>query len=476
MTSWSRQDRLFESVYALQEVISWSLSQLGLILTDKFHQTEDGEEYLRMAMKIDPGNWAFACNLAHILNIGGKYEAAKIASEQAIKWNAGGSFEALYNYGVILTNLGLHEIARDTYKKAIEKANRPTQADYNISVSHLLLGDWEEGWKAYEARFEVFPKTKMVIDRFKGFIPVYKKGDDLKGKVIYVFNEQGVGDLINFVRYIPSLKKLGAAKVIVEVQKFAAPLLEGQLQIDQVVPREDGIWPPNPTGVDYVVSINSLPGIFNAGVKPIPAKPYLKAPKTPIPEVINEAKDKFKIGICWAGNPDHLNDWRRTCLAKYFLALKLPGVQLFSFQKNLSMLRVWKGTMVNLLDGYTGEGVVDLDPYLHNFADAACFINEMDLIITVDTSIAHIAGAIGKPVWVILDPLNDWRWQLKKETTHWYSTMRLFRQKTILDWVGVFDQLVSSLESYQKLHKDQKDNPPCNRKGLKKRSQGKHSP
>ena len=438
--------RTSEAIYALEDTISWSLVQLGLIWCDNFTDMAKAQEYLRMAIKVKPGMWQFHINMAHVLNLSFKLEEAKEEALKSVYYSEGRIYDPYYNLGVILANLGDHKNAIEAYRTAIKlNDNKSCLANYNISASYLILKEWEEGWKAYECRLDVFEKIRSIKNRFKNF---FKKGLPSKGKKIYIYSEQGVGDLIQFARFIPKFKSLTGATLILEPQIAISQLLEynkDSLKIDQLVPRKDGIWPEVPEDIDYAVSICSLPGILKAGIKSIPNKNYIKIPKRDVPDVIKNCKD-FKIGICWSGNPDHANDPKRSIHLNKFSALfKLDNVQLFSFQKECP-LRNWFGKSVNLLANLPQCNIIDLAPEFKDYNDTAFYINQMDLIITIDTSIAHLAGAMGKPMWLLTDKNNDWRWGLEGDKTPWYPSMRLFRQSKLFEWEPVLEEVAKEVK------------------------------
>lgn len=427
------------------------------------------EECVKIATHIAPGKWQIHANFAHILNNMNRWQEAKEEAIKAIHFSEGMHYEPHYNLGVILANLGDHAGAIKAYQNAIRiKGDVPNLASYNISSSLLLMEQYEEGWKMYENRFTAHDKVKAIRDRFQ---TLYESGKPTKGKTIYVFSEQGVGDLVNFSRYLPKLKSKTAAHIVVEAQESVANLIADNFDVD-IVPRKDGIWPDVPK-IDYAVSVCSLPGIFKAGIEKIPSKPYLKAPEKELPEFLKS--DKFKVGICWAGNADHVNDYKRSMHLRNFLPLtNLSNIKLFSLQKNCPE-RKWAGKYINLWEGVTNANIVNLSPYLVDYSDTAYYISQMDLIITIDTSIVHLAGALGKATWLLLDAHHDWRWGLNQSHSIWYPSVRIFKQKELGKWDDVFTQVMDKLTAYQNLPRDQILLDLYGKKGSKKRrSQNSH--
>lgn len=462
--------RSTEAIYALQETISWLLVHLGLIYSKDLSGMRRAEECVREALKVKPGAWEFHLNLAHLFNIAGKFEEAKNEALKAVVFSDGRAYEPFYNLGVICQNLIEHDRAIEFYQSAIAVAgNDKNLAGYNISSSLLATEQWEEGWRTYENRLHLFDKIKGAYGRFAEH---YNRDTAVSGKTVYVYSEQGIGDLIQFSRYLPLLKKKGA-KVILESQASCAKLMEETYKVD-VVARPDSVWPVVPNGVDYGLSICSLPGIFGAGIEEIPNKPYIKQPKRKKPDFLKT--DKFKIGICWAGNADHQNDSRRSMFLKDMSPLfNLENCQLFSLQSKWNPNRVWSGRHVNLVDGSPPSYILDLAPYLNDFRDTAYCIGEMDLIISVDTSVAHLSAAMGRPTWILIDQNNDWRWGLKGNGSRWYPSARLFRQERIGDWRSVVEDVVKELDAFRTQLSDQNRSRVCDKTGSQKPRSRKHS-
>lgn len=324
-----------------------------------------------------------------------------------------------FNYGVFLAEKHHFDEAISQYKTAISLKPDFFLPHFNLGLLNLLLGNFEEGWKEYEWRFghQVFKKFK---NRFSG--PEWQ-GEDGNGKTILVYNEQGAGDLIQFARYLPELKKKGF-KVILEVIYDLVDLAAQCEGLDQVIPQRSKNMP----AYDYHVSVGSLPlklGIF----EPFFNKKYVEPTGNVDEKVFNNYKQFKKIGICWAGNPVHKHDQYRSCELKYFKHLNgIPNVKLFSLQKD-SRPRFWSSRgVVDLTEGCDNMGVVDMSDLLINFNYTAAIMKCMDCVVTVDTAVAHLAGAMNIPCYVLLPEMSDWRWGLNNKTTKWYDSVKLFRQ------------------------------------------------
>jgi hypothetical protein len=247
--------------------------------------------------------------------------------------------------------------------------------------------------------------------------------------------EQGLGDTIQFIRYASIVKQLGAA-VIVECQELLLGLLDSCPGIDQLVAQGDAL-----PAFDVHAPLLSLPRILKTSLATLPATiPYL----VPKPAIVERWRtrlvgiDGFKIGIAWQGNPAFRGDRFRSLPVRYFAPLtQVPGVRLLSLQKGAGSEQ-----LAAVRDLF---GVTELGDRLHDFTDTAAVMKNLDLVITSDTAAAHLAGALGVPVWVALSFAADWRWLLDRCDCPWYPTMRLFRQKERGDWRGVFEEINSAL-------------------------------
>jgi hypothetical protein len=318
----------------------------------------------------------------------------------------------------------------------------------------LTIGKFKEGWERYEARWESFPQFKKIKERFdptKEWV-----GQDLLGKKILIYVEQGAGDSIQFLRLCKNLKEQGAIVLFEEVSLLTSlmktcPYIDEIIEVGKTLPEHD-----------YHQSVMSLPLYLNLG-DPVKSlvnadNKYLFVNRNDIsnPGLLEDHswegyKDNFKIGICWAGNPVHKNDMIRSTWLKHFREIsKIPNVKLFSIQQD-TRRRFWPSSgEVDLCEGADGLMVVDMAPYLRDFNCTASIIERMDLVITVDTSVAHLTGALGKPVWNLLSWHSDWRWRYDTDTTPWYPSMKLFRQKAIGDWEELFCRLHAEITNILK--------------------------
>ncbi len=336
--------------------------------------------------------------------------------------------EAYNNLGIALKDQGKLDEAVANYSRALQLKPDYADAHWNRALVWLLQGDWQRGWPEYQWRWH----THFVPSRFPR--PVWQ-GESLRGKTILLHAEQGLGDTIQFIRYASLVKQLGAT-VIVGCPKTLSRLLENCPGIDRLVVQDDDL-----PAFDVHAPIMSLPGIFKTTVANIPAPiPYFFV-QTALLESWRERLsrlDGFKIGISWQGNPKFPGDRFRSIPLRHYAPLaQLPGVRLISIQKGA-------GTE-QLAEFRARFAVTDFASEIGDFVDTAAVMKNLDLVITSDTAVAHLAGALGVPVWVALCSAPDWRWLLERSDCAWYPTMRLFRQKTLGDWPDVFARMAAAL-------------------------------
>ncbi len=372
---------------------------------------EEAENAYRRALELHPDHAQAFNNLGHILQAKGRFEEALQCYRQSLRINPS-YIEAHYNLGVALqgvdrieesaeayrnvlaldschvdaiNNLGslhlaLNELpeAIECYQRAVDLSPEHHDAPWNLGLAHLVLGHWEEGWKGYEWRFRMNPKLRKDLPK-----PQWR-GEPLQGKTVLLVAEQGLGDTLQFVRYRHELEKRGA-KALLDVQERLKPLL--------------GTCADEP--YDYYAHMMSLPGLVGGEI--LAQIPYLSVPPA-------DLGPGFKVGLCWSGNAAYKNNRLRSMLEQDTLPLRnIEGLRLFDLQQK---------------DGDTLVGT-------------ASMVAALDLVITVDTMIAHLAGALGRPVWNMLCFAADWRWMLDREDSPWYPNMRLFRQTSRGDWEGV---------------------------------------
>jgi tetratricopeptide (TPR) repeat protein len=340
---------------------------------------------------------------------------------------------AHHNLGIAFKDQGKQDDAVACYEKALALKPDFAEAHMSRAFNWLLTGDWQRGWPESEWRW----KTKGVASRC--FAQPLWDGALLSGKTILMHAEQGLGDTIQFVRYAAIAERLGGT-VVVECHKPLMPLLESCPGIDHLVGQGNEL-----PAFDVHAPLMSLPGILKTSVATVPASiPYLVAKPTLLEHWRKRLSelDGFKIGISWQGNPKHHRDrFRSIPLACFAPVAQIPGIRLISLQKGAGSEQ-----LVAVRDRFPVTDLAsELDEQSGPFMDTAAVMKNLDLVITSDTATAHLAGALGVPVWVALSFAPDWRWLLDCTDCPWYPTMRLFRQKVLGDWSAVFAGMATEL-------------------------------
>lgn len=340
--------------------------------------------------------------------------------------------DAIYNLGLAYRDRGQNADAIECFDKTL--AAKPDYVDclWDRALSQLLLGDFDSGFAQYEWRWH------LSYNPPRGFAQALWDGNDLTGKTILLHHEQGYGDSLQFIRFVPAVKAKGGT-VVVECQPELARLFETVDGVDTVIPAGQ----PLPR-FDVYAPFLSLGTILGVNAETIPTKtPYLSVPDGVSPaiaqQVANAGRTATTVGIVWGGKPTHRNDFNRSCSFQHFLGLsEMPSTRIISLQKGPKLQEMGEQACPAL--------VADLGSRMGDFADTAAVIKELDLVITVDTAVAHLAGALGKDVWVLIPYAPDWRWMIDRPDSPWYPTMRLFRQSAPGDWEGVFDRVKAALK------------------------------
>lgn len=317
--------------------------------------------------------------------------------------------------------------ACDHFRNALRINPELSDASLSLATTTLMAGDFTNGWRYYMKRFT--HRDALNQDRhYSSRWPLWQ-GEPFSGKRLIVHCEQGLGDSIQFARFLPEVKKRGG-RLIFHVQEALLPLFESFAEIDDIDVLSRRPW--ESLKADLYVPLLNVPACLGVTLASLPAgTPYLYAGESGKTQWQQRLySDKPRVGIVWAGNPNHVNDCNRSIPMKTLARLSdHPGIQLYSLQKDIP---IHQARM--LKDQY---GILSLGNDFHDFGDTAAALASLDLVITVDTAIAHLAGAMAKPVWVLLPFLPDWRWLLHRTDSPWYPTMRLFRQPRAGDWEQV---------------------------------------
>jgi FkbM family methyltransferase len=374
--------------------------------------------------------------------------------------------DAHRNRGIALSDLGRLDEAIASYNRAMELDPQQTNAVLiNRAKVYLLQGDYEAGWRDYENRL-----AKEENIRVRHEAPRWD-GSPLAGRTLLLEAEQGMGDTIQFVRLAPEIKRRHEGKIILAVEPALLPLLAVVAGVDWLVPQSErrpkfDVWSP----------LLSIPGLLKYDPQDAAVDfPYLKANAERVAKWQKQlgGLSGVKVGLVWQGNRfnklDRLRSFPLTALAPL---AKLRGLTLVSLQKGLG---------AEQLDSFTALDIVplgdDFDPPGAAFLDTAAVLKELDLVITVDTSVAHLAGAMGVRVWLALSSAPDWRWGLTGNRTPWYPSMRIFRQQKLRDWPGVFDQIATALrEEFPRLRPRQPQDYTLATSGFNRLARTRHGP
>lgn len=325
--------------------------------------------------------------------------------------------------------------ALGSYSKAITRKPDFAEAHFNKALVLLLLGDFTSGWSAYERRLTMFPHGSGYPNRYG--LPLWQ-GQHLTGKTILVYDEQGFGDAFMFCRYLPALKRMGS-RIVFEVRPELYQLFRTQDLTHLVFPRDNDA--PETRQCDYCVPLCSLADrLFNRGISFLPQVPYIQAPDEKAAAWAQRfSAERFNVGIVWSGSQV---DPSRRCPPELFKALLLSdSVRLFSLQKNDPSNQAWPVPWAT-----------NLEPELTDFSDTAGILSHLDLVVTIDTAVAHLAGAMGKPTWILLPFVPDWRWLLNRTDSPWYPSVKLYRQSRSGDWSSPMELVTKDLQKLVEVH------------------------
>jgi tetratricopeptide (TPR) repeat protein len=406
-------------------------ANLGIVLNDK-GSVDEAIVAFRQAIAIKPDYAAAHSNLGLALKEKGFIDDAIAAYRQAIVIKP--DFAAAHsNLGLALKEKGLIDEAISAQRRAIAIKPDFPEAHFGLAVTLLINGDHAEGWREYEWRWKGGTWEKITP---REFIQPLWQGEDIAHKTLLVHAEQGHGDTLQFVRLIPMLAQR-CKRVVLEARSQLVALLRRAGLPATIVAKGEQL-----PDFDFHLPLLSAPAVLGTTEATIPTDvPYLSAE----PARVAGWGDKIgterglKVGLVWAGNPKHKNDRNRSIAVEQLQPmLAVPGVRWFSLQV---------GERAGDLRRLSPGAVADLSSRLTDFAETAAAIANLDLVVTVDTAVAHLAGALGRPVWVLLPFAPDWRWLLGREDSPWYPTARLFRQCRPGDWDEVFARIAAELAS-----------------------------
>ena len=434
------QRRLWEAVECYRQVLARSpdyaevYNNLGIALTG-LGLYDQAVESGRQAVRCRPERPDFQGNLACALQYEGRLDEAEVYCREAIRLRPDWA-EACYNLASVLRDQGRVAEAIEATRAAIRLRPAFPEARWNLSHLLLLNGEWTEGWNG--------PDWWRCDLRPFGYPPERGlqawDGSSFVGRRLLVLWERGFGDNFQFVRYLPRVKALGGT-VILEAPPSMRDLLSRVQGVDELVQLTPDHLPA--VEFDLYTPLLGLAGLFHTTLETIPAEvPYIHADPVRVERWSRRITGSgLKIGIVWSGDPNNGNNVLRSCPLDCFTRLApILGVNLYSLQKGPATAQISGGS--------ERTRIVDLGPHLEDFSDTAAALRNLDLVISVDTSVAHLAGAMGRPVWVLLSFVPDWRWLLNREDCPWYPSARLFRQSRPRDWTGVLDRIEGQVRAW----------------------------
>jgi tetratricopeptide (TPR) repeat protein len=409
---------------------------LGIALHDLKRFDQSVHAYQK-AIALQPNFPIALNNLGNSLRYLGRVTESDDAFQKAIDLSPQ-YFNAYRNRGTLHAWTGRVDLAFKYYYEAMQLNPSDAELHRNLGVIHLLQGNFQEGWKEYDYRW----KCKEAISH--PYLQPKWNGQELKGKTILLYSEQGLGDTIHFVRFAKLLQDRGA-RTILAMQPALLALLQHCPGIHRLIPNTLGI----DEGIDYHCSLLDVARVLQIDDKNIPNEcPYIQIPKPLIDywgNVLSKAlpSAKLRVGIVWQGNPDHQADMFRSIPLSAMKPLAdIEGIQLISLQR---------GHGTEQLKSWTGSKLIycmpeEIDQSSGAFMDTSAILHHLDWIVTSDTSMAHLSGALARPTCLMLGYTPDWRWLQERIDSPWYPSLRLFRQAKIGDWSDVVQSVAKHLE------------------------------
>lgn len=426
----------YRRAIALHGRLAGVFNNLG-VLQEQMQDLPAAEQSYECALMIDPQHADAHTNLGNIHLSSGRLDQA-VACYQRTLASDPRHVKALCNLGLAYHRKGLLDEALSSFNQALKHRPDYAEAHLNRAISLLLVGDWENGWKDFEWRFRCRDWQRTYPHRLYG---EQWKGEPFKDKTLLVHSEQGIGDALLFVRYLPLVKQRGG-RVIFEARQSLFTLFQSLDCVDELIE----LSADKPPGRHYnmYIPLCSLPHIFASLPSQVPNEvPYLKAD---VGKVRNWRKrlpaEGLNVGLVWGGNDTYKE---RSCsLADLAPLAFVKGINWIGLQKGPAADQAASGLLPR------NFSVTNWGADFKDFSDTAAAVHCLDLVISIDTSVAHLAGAMGKPVWVLLPVVPDWRWLLERSQSPWYPTMHLFRQSRATGWGRVVAHLTSALEQWRK--------------------------
>ncbi len=430
--SFEEAEKFLRKALSVDPKVAPCFHNYGTVLA-KLKRFKEAIESYNSAIRLAPNHAPIYSDRGNALYELKRYDEALAAYDKALALKPDFA-DAWIGRGNVFYSLNRDEEALACYDKAISLKKDFPEGNWNKSLLKLSLGEYEEGWQLYEWR----SKNKRFTSAVRNFSqPPWLGNDSIVGKTILVHSEQGFGDTIQFYRYLSKLKTLGC-EIVFETQVPLAPLIKAQRDNCQIIGQGETL-----PSFDVHCPLLSLPLAFKTTLETIPAQvPYLFPPheKLELWRTKLGTKSKPRIGLVWSGSLKFANDIRRSIPLELLLPIMSREAEWHSIQKD-----VRANDYGSLNSNLT---FIDHAPSLNDFSDTAALIVEMDIVISVDTAVAHLAGALGKRVWILLPFHPDFRWLRDREDSPWYPTARLFRQTKDGEWESVIDRVSQELKIF----------------------------
>lgn len=419
----------YEKAIQINPAFAGAYYNLGTVYQGK-EQMDDAIAAYQKAVQLNPQYADAYHDLGYVFQMKRQFDKAIECYQKALSLKPDMA-DAQNNLGRAFQRQKKIDEAIASYQKAIDMNPDFAEAHCNLAIAFLLRGNFKQGWPEYEWRWKLGERSRYDFP-----LPKWT-GSEISDRTLFLYAEQGYGDTIQFIRYA-SLASERGARVIVECQKELRSLIERVKGVEQVLTSED----PLPV-FDFYCPLLSLPMVFHTTPENIPANiPYITPDRSIIHrwrEKLHGQNSRLKVGLVWSGNPKYKADQSRSFdLATFMPLARLEDITFYSLQKGKAAEQI-----KNPPDGMK---IVDYMDEVIDFEDTAGLIINLDLIISVDTSVAHLAGALGKAVWTLLPFSPDWRWMLNREDSPWYPTMRLFRQYSSGNWEPVIEEVLHTLQ------------------------------
>ncbi|MCH9812428.1 MAG: tetratricopeptide repeat protein [Epsilonproteobacteria bacterium] len=430
--------KIFEMAQKVDPHYAGTYLNLGAAL-NRAKRYEEAKDVLEKSVTLDPNNSGPYTNLGNVFNKLHQHHEALHCHKKAITLEED-SASNYANIAITYKSLEQYKNSAKSFEKSLTLNPTSINANFDYATLLLLTGKLKKGFEAYEWREkkEEFKQTKQLEKILEK--PRFTKRCETEDKRLLIFSEQGFGDNIQFVRYVKLLKKqYPKLALTLTCQPELITLFQELGEIDTIIEREGKLG-----RFDYQIPLLSLPYLFETSLKSIPSKtPYLNATKTDLP--LNLDTKKINIGLVWGGSNTNENHHNRLLELKRFIPiLNHNKINVYSLQVGEDAQDIDKL-------GLSTDQITDLSEQLHDFKMTASAISQLDLVISSDTSVAHLAGALKKPVWILLQKVPDWRWLLDRNSSPWYPSMKLFRQSKKDEWDAVYESLFTSIEKKYKI-------------------------